>query len=174
MITKVTLSPVPVVTMVTSTTSPDSLFTETVTLPASSVVKTTLESGGREFRSSVVVDPPAPLSTTIYTVRVQCSTDATCESATSMPVTVFPDVVPNDLGNTLRAIRSTLNVDLSWVSVVNARTYSLYRGVTKGVWPPPLLPGLTATTETLPDVAGPPNLYFYRVAGASCSGMEGP
>ena len=39
---------------------------------------------------------------------------------------------------------------------------------------PPFRPGVTGTTETLPDVPPPPSLYFYRVAGVNCADVEGP
>ena len=86
---------------------------------------------------------------------------------------VEPDLVPPDIGNTIRAVEIGLDVVMSWSSAVNARTYNLYRGTRKESWPPPLLTNLTAITETLPDVPSPDS-FFYRVTGASCSGMEGP
>ena len=120
-----------------------------------------------------------PSATTVYTLEISClGNPATCITTDDVLVIVIvePDLVPPDIGNTVRAVRSTLNVAMSWVGVVNARTYNLYRGITKEVWPLlPLRSGLTSVTETLPDVPGPPDLYFYRVTGVSCSGIfEGP
>jgi len=161
---------------------------ETVTLDASASLP--CDASGLEYRwlEGAIVVPGCdwsttptcdvtPPTTTTYTLQISCiGNPAACITTDDLLVIVIvePDLVPPDIGNTIRAIRSTSNVAMSWVSVVNARTYHLYRGTAKEVWPPPLLPVLTATTETLPDVPGPPDLYFYRVTGASCSGMEGP
>jgi hypothetical protein len=57
--------------------------------------------------------------------------------------------------------------------MANAHSYNLYRGTSKGNWPDPL-PPFSSNSVSLPDLPGPPELYFYRVAGVSCSGMEGP
>ena len=63
---------------------------------------------------------------------------------------------------------------LTWGAVIEAATYTLHRHTEKEVWPPPpFREGLTTTTERLADVASPPRI-FYRVAGASCWGTEGP
>jgi len=51
----------------------------------------------------------------------------------------------------------------------------VFRGTDKGVWSPiPWRSDLPTTTDTLPDVPEPPPRYYYRVAGASCGGFEGP
>ena len=71
-------------------------------------------------------------------------------------------------------MRSGSNVALAWRSDPSAATCALHRGVVKGVWPPPLVTGLALPADTLPDVPTPPTLYFYRAAGTSCSGTEGP
>ena len=89
-------------------------------------------------------------------------------------VMVQPDAVPADIGNTVRGVRSDIDVAMSWASAVYARTYNLYQGTTKGSWPPALRTDLVSVTHSLTDVPQPPSLYFYRVTGASCSGMEGP
>lgn len=86
-----------------------------------------------------------------------------------------PTLPPSDLGNGLRGLKAGADVVLSWTGVTEAQTYTLHRGTDKGAWPvPPFLEGLTATTESLPDVARPPDRYFYRVAGVTCTGLEGP
>jgi len=115
----------------------------------------------------------SPSTSTTYTVRVRCNADTTCEGTFSLSVDIVPDIVPDDLGNALRAVRSASDVIVSWAATPNASTYTLYRGISKGVWAP-LLTGLTSLMEALPDVPGPPNRYFYRVAGVSCSGSPGP
>lgn len=89
----------------------------------------------------------------------------------------LPDLVPTDLDNTLRLIRSGLDVWMSWTSTPNASTYRLYRQADdKTTWPPvATVTGLTATTTQLPDIPAVPDpLLFYRVVGANCSGVEGP
>ena len=121
----------------------------------------------------------APGTTTLYTLETRCFAAPACVAAIAsdtVAVAVFPDVVPADLGNTLQAVKSgPANVVLSWNGVANAATYNVNRGTAKGVWPTPAFrPGLAGTTTTFADLAPPPDLYFYRVAGASCSGVEGP
>ena len=90
-------------------------------------------------------------------------------------VEVKPAIVPPDLGNTLRAIKVGPNVLIAWPAVFEAVSYTLHRGTVKGVWPvPPFRQGIAGTTESLADIAPPPELYFYRVAGVNCAGVEGP
>ena len=86
------------------------------------------------------------------------------------------DGIPEDIGNTLFGIRNSLNVVLSWSGPNGGvASYTLHRGTEKGVWPsPPFMPGLAAPSATLPDVQALELLYFYRVAGANCAGVEGP
>ena len=116
-----------------------------------------------------------PIAATIYTLEVRCIDSPGCLSSDDVLVEIKPAVVPPDLGNRLRAIKSGPNVVLAWPAVVEADTYTIHRGTVKGVWPPtPFRPGISGTTETLPDVAPPPPLYFYRVAGVNCAGVEGP
>ena len=56
----------------------------------------------------------------------------------NVTVTVVPDLRPGDAGNTLRAVRSGGEVVLSWGTVTPpAATWVLYRGLSKGGWPPP-------------------------------------
>ena len=60
-------------------------------------------------------------------------------------------------------------------TVPAARTFALYRSVNRRSWPPaPYRSPLALPADTEPDVPGPPNLYTYRAAGVSCSGIEGP
>jgi len=117
-----------------------------------------------------------PTETTPYRLEVRCGDCAgPCFGADGVLVAVDPDITPPDLGNTLRMVRETGDVAMSWASVSEARTYTLHRGTAKGSWPPlPVLEGITGLTATLPDVPEPPSLYYYQVAGASCSGSEGP
>lgn len=94
-----------------------------------------------------------------------------------MTITVNPDVTPPDLGGSLRAVRASDEVALSWASVPEAYSYSLFRAIVKTTWPAaPLVEDLPTLTTSRLDVPVPPNelLYFYRIAGASCSGLEGP
>ena len=127
--------------------------------------------------SSVATCDVAPATTTVYTLEAECL-GSTCVPGGSAQVlvSVVREVVPSDLGNTLRAIRNNLEVAMSWSSTLGARTYNLYRqALDKKIWP--LLPhstDMSATTTRLPDVPTPPKLYFYRVAGVSCLGVEGP
>ena len=121
----------------------------------------------------------APGATTVYTLETRCFAAPACAAgitSDTVTVAVYPDVVPADLGNTLQAVKSGLDgVALSWGGVPAAATYTVNRGTAKGVWPTPALrPGLAGTTTTFADLTPPPELYFYRVAGASCSGVEGP
>jgi hypothetical protein len=82
---------------------------------------------------------------------------------------------PGDLGNTLRAVHSPADVLLTWGFDPLARSYTLHRGTAKGAWQSPaFLPGLPLPAAAVPDLLPPPTLYFYRAAGASCSGNEGP
>ena len=82
--------------------------------------------------------------------------------------------IPQSLGNTLRARRAGGDVVLSWGTTPDARSYALYRGTVKGVWPSPaFLSGLAMPAATLPDIPAPPALYFYRSVGANCAGVEG-
>ncbi len=79
----------------------------------------------------------------------------------------------------LTKINSSLEKQLAKLTarraVPEAASYTLHRGTVKGVWSaPPFRPGLTGTTKILSDVAPPPALYFYRVAGVNCAGVEGP
>lgn len=125
-------------------------------------------------------DPVAidrPPATATYTVEVRCgSFGNSCYDAASVVIAVDPDQRPPDLANTLRAIRVGPDVRQTWGSAPEARTYTLYRGTDKGVWPapPPSLTGLPSPGISLPDVAFPPTRYFYRAVGVSCSGSEGP
>lgn len=118
----------------------------------------------------------APLLATVYTVGVRCGdcSGTTCSGTASVLVGVDPDLVPGDLGNTLRSVRRGDTLAISWAFAPSARTYSLYRGTDRGAWPPAVSTGILGTTATLEDLPAPPSLYFYRVAGASCSGKEGP
>ena len=118
-----------------------------------------------------------PSSSTVYTVEVSCGAAAcaTGSDRDTVTVTVEPDVVPGDLGNTVRAVKAVGSVLLSWASAPNAASYTLHRGTVKGAWPsPPYRSGLAATTDLTRDLAAPPPLYYYRVSGASCSGIDGP
>ena len=118
-----------------------------------------------------------PGATTVYAVEVRCIGVLPCTPAdtASVVVTVEPGPAPPDLGNSVRAIRSGAVLTLSWPSVAGAVTNTIHRGEDKGVWPsPPFRKGLTGTAESLADVPSPPDRYFYRVAGVSCSGAEGP
>ena len=115
----------------------------------------------------------APLTTTTYTLEVSCLDRPDCADETTVTVDVIADDLPPDLGNRLLAVRTDDNVDLAWVLVPEAYSYALFRGTQKGVWGAPLDEGFTATTYRLPDVPPPESLYFYRVAGESCSGAEG-
>ena len=82
---------------------------------------------------------------------------------------------PADRGNTLMAARLADDVVLGWAEDIVASSYTLHRGTEKGVWPSPsFLPGLLVPAATLPDVPAPPALYFYRAAGVSCTGLQGP
>ena len=94
-------------------------------------------------------------------------------STNAVTITVVSDLPPPDLGNTLLAFRSSTNVELLWQTVPEAKSHSLCRSITKGVWVLPFLEEIAGTTQTLPDVSDADS-YFYRVAGASCSGVEGP
>ena len=115
------------------------------------------------------------MAATIYTLEVRCIDSPDCVASHEVLLEIKPAVVPPDLGNSLRAIKVGINVVIAWPAVFEAATYTLHRGTVKGVWPaPPFRPGITGTTETLPDVPAPPELFFYRVAGVNCAGVEGP
>ncbi|MFC2172019.1 FG-GAP repeat domain-containing protein [Acidobacteriota bacterium] len=89
------------------------------------------------------------------------------------PANPYP--IPPDLGNTLMACRTGVDVNMSWISTPGSSSFALFRGTAKGQWP--VLPhqsNLPVPTVTLPDVPRPPDLYFYRVAGVNCIGDEGP
>ena len=119
----------------------------------------------------------APVSTTIFTLEVRCidSPDCVDPDSDDVLIEVRPDVIPSDIGNALRAVKLLPNMIVAWRAVPEAATYTLHRGTVKGVWPaPPFRPGITGTTQILPDVVTPPELYFYRVAGVNCAGVEGP
>ena len=125
------------------------------------------------------VDPKVlvhPTETTLYTMQIRCGDCAgPCFDTDEVLVEFVADILPPDLGNTLLGIRSILDVVLSWTPVAEAFTYTVYRGIEKDQWQaPPILSGFPDFTVALPDVPGPPFLYYYRVAGASCSGREGP
>lgn len=141
--------------------------------------------GATEFRfeqGATVLQPFGPVAThdvtpaasDLFTVRVRCDAMPGCESSASTPITVIADARPSDLGNSLRSIRAGGDIPMSWASVPEARTYSLYRALSKGIWPPPIASMLGTTTHRVADVASPPDLYYYRVVGVSCSGLEGP
>ncbi|MFC2171066.1 hypothetical protein ACFLU6_00365 [Acidobacteriota bacterium] len=129
--------------------------------------------------SDWITDPRAVVwadETRLYRLEVRCGDcDGPCYALDEMLVEIVPDIEPPDLGNTLFAVRSNQDVELSWAAVIEAYTYTLHRNTLKGVWPAtPFMPGLMGTFISIPDVPGPPPLYFYRSAGASCSGKEGP
>ncbi|MFC2173790.1 hypothetical protein ACFLU6_14355 [Acidobacteriota bacterium] len=142
--------------------------------------------GGLEYRwvaeGTIVCDwtPSATCdvsltASTVFTLDVRCSGSRWCRASDTVAVTVDPDITPPDLGNTLRAVRGGTELEISWASVSEARTYTLHRSEAKGVWPsPPFLQGIIPTSVILPDIPHPPDLYFYRAAGASCSGKQGP
>ncbi len=116
-----------------------------------------------------------PATPTIYTLEVRCIDSPDCVSSDDVFVEVKPVVVPSDIGNALRVVKLLPNMIVAWRAVPEAASYTLHRGTLKGVWPaPPFRPGLSGTTETLSDVGPPPELYFYRVAGVNCAGVEGP
>ena len=111
----------------------------------------------------------------IYTLEVRCIDSRGCVSSDDVLIEVKPGVIPSDIGNALRAVKLLPNMIVAWRAVPEAATYTLHRGTVKGVWPaPPFRPGITGTTETLSDVDPPPALFFYRVAGVNCAGVEGP
>ena len=123
------------------------------------------------WSASPTYGPFVPLLRT-YSVDVRCSGQS-CVSSASVNITLDPDRVPPSLGNTLRSVRKSADVVMIWGSPPEARSFSLYRDVSKGVWPPAALRAqLAGPLDTEPDV--PPPLYFYRAVGASCSGREGP
>ena len=116
-------------------------------------------------------------ATTTYTLEVRCrGLPASCPTAgfDEVEVAVYPDARPPDLGNTLRAVRDDAHVNLTWAGTPETATFRLFRGTAKGIWPPALRMGLEAASHRLADVAEPPPLYTYRVAGTGCSGLEGP
>lgn len=119
-----------------------------------------------------------PLTTTSYRLEVRCGDCAgPCFASATIVVTVVSDVTPPTLGNALYAVRRGADVELSWGSLPEASTYSVYRSLVKDIWPPlPSLEDLLGATVSLPDIVVPPNdpQYFYRASGASCSGVEGP
>ena len=115
-----------------------------------------------------------PGSTTAYTLEVRCLNGCGLDSDEVL-VEVKPAVIPPDLGNRLRAIKVGLDVVVAWPAVFEAATYTIHRGTVKGAWPTPAFrEGIVGTTDSLPDVAPPPALYLYRVAGVNCAGVEGP
>ena len=117
----------------------------------------------------------APVSTTVFTLEVRCIDLPDCVDSDDVFVEVRPGVIPSDIGNAIRIVKLLPNMIIAWRAVPEAASYTLHRGTVKGVWPaPPFRPELTGTTETLSDIAPPPALYFYRVAGVNCAGVEGP
>ena len=119
-----------------------------------------------------------PAATITYTLEISClGSPSACITTDDVLVIVIvePALVPPDIGNALRAVKLLPSMIVAWRAVPEAASYTLHRGTVKGVWPaPPFRTGLTGTTETLSDVAPPPELYFYRVAGVNCAGVEGP
>ena len=88
------------------------------------------------------------------------------ESVNLMALTRFEPTFGTGLGP---------DVVIAWPAVFEAATNTLHRGTVKGVWPTPAFrEGIVGTTDSLPDVAPPPALYLYRVAGVNCAGVEGP
>jgi len=83
----------------------------------------------------------------------------------------FDGVPPGDIGNTLRAVKSGLNVDLSWAPDAASSSYALFRATVTGSWPPPLETRLATPAASEPDVAAADALYFYRVVGENCAGF---
>ena len=119
-----------------------------------------------------------PTSTTTFRLEVRCGDCAgPCFATANILVMVDPDILPPPLGNSLRAVRTGFDVALEWVTVPEARSFSIFRANQKDPWPAtPWVENLLLPTTLLPDVPVPPNdpLYFYRAVGASCSGVEGP
>lgn len=129
----------------------------------------------RAWDALATFGPVSPPATTVYAVDARCVGSTTCESSATQALVVDVDIVPGDLGNSLRAVRQSSDVSMSWASLPEARSYALHRALAKGSWPGPAWLSLLPTTvATLNDVPAPPSLYFYRVAGESCSGREGP
>jgi len=116
-----------------------------------------------------------PTTTTTYTLEVTCRGASACGvTRATVTIVVVSGAAPDDLGNTLRAVRRIGDVDLSWAGAPRALTYNLYRGTAKGSWPPPHRALLPAPTIGLPDVLTTDPLYFYRATGVSCALQEGP
>lgn len=119
-----------------------------------------------------------PLVTTEYTLEVSCRADFACVAADSVTILVDANQLPPSLGNSLRAVRVDSNVLMTWRTEPLARSYSLYRGESRGVWPGAPHHNLLdyAADVDIDAVPSPPGmpLYYYKIVGATCSGAEGP
>jgi hypothetical protein len=129
----------------------------------------------RAWGSAATFGPLFPTVTTTYTAEVRCAPAPGCVASTTQTVTVDPGTRPPDVRNALKHVKRSIDVVESWSALVEAKTYSVYRGTAKGTWPAPALRTLLPSpTNTERDVLPPPVLYFYRVVGVSCGGLEGP
>jgi hypothetical protein len=88
---------------------------------------------------------------------------------------------PDDCGNTLKLVKSGLDIRVSWNPAARADEYSVHRGRLRT-----LIDLLVDTTELerTPDptteycdqdhLLAPPGMSYYRVCGVTCAGLIGP
>lgn len=76
-----------------------------------------------------------------------------------------------DPGNTLLAVKSQADVDLTWASTPPATRHDLWRGVQKGVWreTPYLLHLALPQAILTSEVPADPSLVFYKVLNDLCA-----
>ena len=111
----------------------------------------------------------------LYTVRVSCSSDSTCNANIDHSILYNADGFPSVLGNVVRGRRVGGDVEMTWTDVQPlAVAWNVYRATTKGA------PGTPVRVTASPflDFGAmnpvPDPRYYYWVRALSCSGLEGP
>ena len=118
----------------------------------------------------------SPLGIRNYTLTVT-DPGTGCKSTSTVKVTVISGSPVGSVANALRAVKKSLDVNLSWpLGALVPRTYNVHREDAKAklVIPLPTLPiGQASNVEVYTDPGAIPagtRLFFYRVYGRDCAG----
>lgn len=111
----------------------------------------------------------------LYTVRVSCSSDPTCNGNFDHTILYNADGNPSSLGNVVRGRRVGGDVEMSWTDAQPlAVAWNVYRATAKAA------PGTPTRVSSSPwlDLGAinpvPDPHYLYWLRALSCSGLEGP
>ncbi|OHB17458.1 MAG: hypothetical protein A2749_01555 [Parcubacteria group bacterium RIFCSPHIGHO2_01_FULL_45_26] len=82
--------------------------------------------------------------------------------------------IPADSGNTLKGVKVGPDLVFTWAGDSFSVGYNLYREVVKGFLGTLWRSFPNPTANLIGEISFPPYLYYYRVTGISCAGLEGP